>query len=41
MTDQPVRVTFENFVRIESARMFAGIAASAGGSNIWNHYRTP
>ena len=41
MSDSPVHVTFENFVRIESARMFAGIAASAGGSNRWNHYRTP
>jgi hypothetical protein len=41
MHDSPVPVTFENFVRVESARMFAGIAASAGGSNRWNHYRTP
>ena len=41
MSDSPVHVTFENFVRVESARMFAGIAASAGGSNRWNHYRTP
>ncbi|MFJ2553724.1 DUF1214 domain-containing protein [Microbacterium sp. NPDC087591] len=41
MSDSSVHVTFENFVRVESARMFAGIAAAAGGSNIWNHYRTP
>lgn len=41
MADHPVPVTFDNYVRIESARMFAGIAASAGGSNIWNHFRTP
>lgn len=41
MADFPVHVTFSNFVRVESARMFAGIAASAGGSNRWNHYRTP
>lgn len=41
MTDQPVRVTYDNYVRVESARMFAGIAASAGGSNVWNHVGTP
>lgn len=41
MAATPVHVTFANFVRVETARMFAGIAASAGGSNVWNHYRTP
>ena len=41
MVDTPVQVTFENFVRIESARMFTGVAASAGGSNIWNHFNVP
>lgn len=41
MTDSFERVTFENFVRVESARMFAGVAAPAGGSNIWNHFQTP
>ena len=41
MADHPVQVTYENYVRVESARMFAGIAASAGGSNIWNHFGTP
>lgn len=41
MTDHPVHVTYENYVRIESARMFAGIAASAGGSNLWSHFGTP
>lgn len=41
MTDAPVPVTFANFAEIETARMFAAIAASAGGSNRWNHYRVP
>ncbi|MGL3150507.1 DUF1214 domain-containing protein [Microbacterium sp. A82] len=41
MADSPVPVTFADFARVESARMFAGIAASAGGSNRWNHYRAP
>lgn len=41
MADQPIRVTFDNYARVESARMFAGIAASAGSSNVWNHFRTP
>lgn len=41
MTDTPVPVTFANFAEIETARMFAAIAASAGGSNRWNHYRVP
>lgn len=34
-------VTFENFVRAESDRMFAGIAAAAPAPNTWNHYRVP
>lgn len=41
MAENPVQVTFENFVRIESARMFAGVAASASGSNRWNHFHVP
>lgn len=41
MTASPVAVTFENFARIESERMFGGIAATAGASNIWNHFRVP
>ncbi|CAH0138150.1 hypothetical protein SRABI98_00470 [Microbacterium sp. Bi98] len=41
MTDTSVPVTFANFAEIETARMFAAIAASAGGSNRWNHYRVP
>lgn len=41
MSDTAVRVTFANFARIESARMFAAIAESAGGSNRWNHFRVP
>ena len=34
-------VTFANFARVESARMFDAIASAAGGSNRWNHYRVP
>lgn len=34
-------VTYANFVRIESARMFAGVAAFAGGANAFGHYRAP
>ncbi|WP_285363975.1 DUF1214 domain-containing protein [Microbacterium sp. LMC-P-041] len=41
MTDTSVPVTFANFAEIETARMFAAIAASADGSNRWNHYRVP
>lgn len=41
MHTSPATVTFENFARIESERMFAGIAAAAGSSNVWNHYRVP
>ncbi|WP_237465660.1 DUF1214 domain-containing protein [Leucobacter luti] len=41
MHTSPVTVTFENFARFESERMFAGIAAAAGSSNVWNHYRVP
>ena len=41
MTDTPEPVTFANFARIESARMFDAIASAAGGSNRWNHYRVP
>lgn len=41
MAASPVQVTFENFARIESARMFAGVAAAAGGANVWNHFSTP
>lgn len=39
--DAPAPVTFANFARIESARMFSAIAASAGGANRWNHFRVP
>lgn len=41
MAQSPQHVTFENFVRFESARMFAAIAGAAGGSNRWNHNGTP
>jgi len=41
MTDTPTPVTFENFARIESERMFAGIIALAGASNTWSHSRVP
>ena len=36
-----VPVNLDNFVRAETDRMFAGIAASAGGSNRFLHYRQP
>ncbi len=36
-----IRVTFENFPRIESERMFAGIVAASGGTNRWSHFRVP
>lgn len=41
MTDTPTVVTFVNFARIETLRMFTAISASAGGANRWNHYRVP
>ncbi len=41
MADQSNRVAFDNFVRVESARMFTGVTATAGGSNVWAHNRTP
>ena len=41
MAAEPVKVTFDNFVGLESARMFAGIAAAAAGSNRWNHNHVP
>ena len=41
MTIFPATVSFENFARVESERMFAGIAAAAGSSNVWNHFRVP
>lgn len=41
MTHAPVHPTYENFAELESARMFAAVAAQAGGSNRWNHNGTP
>ncbi|SDZ31771.1 DUF1254 domain-containing protein [Herbiconiux ginsengi] len=41
MTAEPIIVTVENFVRAETDRMFAGLAAAAGGSNRWRHVREP
>lgn len=41
MTATAPTVTVENFARVESERMFAGIAASAGATNVWNHFRVP
>lgn len=41
MTGTPPPVTFENFVRVESARMFAGVVATAGGTNTWGHFHVP
>lgn len=34
-------VTVENFVRVESDRMFAAIGADTEGINRWKHYRVP
>lgn len=41
MTTAPIPVTFANFVRAESDRMFAGIAGIAPVKNAWNHYLSP
>ncbi|WP_394159680.1 DUF1214 domain-containing protein [Galactobacter valiniphilus] len=41
MASQTARVTFATFARIESERMFAAIAAAAGGANRWNHFTSP
>lgn len=41
MTVAPVSVTFDNFARIESDRMFSGVVMTAGASNIWTHFRVP
>ena len=36
-----VLVNVDNYVRAETARMFDGVAAIAGGINRWVHYRQP
>lgn len=36
-----VVVNVDNFARVESERMFAGIAAQIGGTNVWDHNRQP
>jgi len=36
-----IRVTVDNFARAESDRMFADLAAAAGGVNRWHHVRVP
>ncbi|WP_241156244.1 DUF1214 domain-containing protein [Leucobacter chromiireducens] len=41
MSNRTATVTYSNFARAESERMFTGIAASAGASNVWNHFRVP
>ncbi len=41
MTETSPVVTFANFARVETLRMFAAISANAGGANRWNHYRVP
>jgi hypothetical protein len=41
MSTHAPQVTFENFVRTESERMFASIVDRAGGSNRWQHSRVP
>jgi hypothetical protein len=35
------QVNFKNFPRAETSRMFAGLAAQAGGVNRWGHFRQP
>ena len=35
------RVNVDNFVRAETNRMFSGLAAQAGGVNLWHHGREP
>lgn len=40
VTTSPIPVTFSNFVRAESERMFAGVAAAAA-PNTWSHFREP
>lgn len=35
------KVNVDNFVRAETARMFDGAMAQAGGINTWNHNRVP
>ncbi len=41
MGTEAVHVDVDNFVRAETDRMFAGLAAAAGGSNRWRHVREP
>lgn len=41
MTDTSPVVTYANFSRIETLRMFTAISANADGANRWNHYRVP
>ncbi len=41
MSAEPIKVDVENFVRAETDRMFADLAAAAGGSNRWRHVRKP
>jgi hypothetical protein len=40
VSDQ-VRVTVENFVQAETARMMTDIMSGAGGMNRWGHHRSP
>lgn len=41
MTASFTPVTFQDFARIESERMFSSIAAASGGTNRWSHFREP
>jgi hypothetical protein len=38
---EPTRVTIDNFVRAETARMFTAMIGNAGGVNRWGHNRGP
>ena len=40
-TSGSVMVNVDNFARVETARMFAGIALQVGGTNVWDHNRQP
>ena len=38
---EPVKVSVDNFVRAETARMMAALMAGAGGVNRFHHVRVP
>lgn len=40
MPNPPI-VTYRNFARVESERMFTGVLKNAGATNRWGHFRVP